>query len=161
MPLSPPVMSAILPSSLPMYFSLLVIGSLFFASVRASERSRPVSSSCFLSWDAGSRASSSSVVSILEGSGRILHEGDVVAKLHTKARGALDAGVRDHADEDELLDPPLGEVGVEIGIGEAALCPVLQHDDVTIAWAECGMELSAPTSGSEALGLVRPHLGWV
>src|SRR5262249_50182378 len=38
MPLLPPVMSAIFPSSLPTSFSLGVIFSLFFASVRASER---------------------------------------------------------------------------------------------------------------------------
>src|SRR5207302_1021059 len=42
-----------------------------------------------------------------EGSGRILHEGDVVAQLHAKTRGGFDAGVRDHADENDLLDPPL------------------------------------------------------
>jgi hypothetical protein len=57
--------------------------------------------------------------------------------------------------------PPLGELGVEIGMGEAALPPVLQHDDVTIAGTEFGMERSAPTAGGEALALVRPNLSWV
>jgi hypothetical protein len=46
-------------------------------------------------------------------------------------------------------------------LGEAALRPVLEHDDVPMVGAEFGVELSAPTSGSEALGLVRPNLRWV
>src|SRR6267143_889509 len=53
----------------------------------------------------------------------------------------------------------LFELGVEVGIGEAALRPVLKHDDVTIAGTELGMELSAPSSGGEAAALVRPNLG--
>ena len=60
----------------------------------------------------------------LEGSGRILNQGDVVAELHAKASGALDAGVRYKADEDDFLDLPLFELGVEISIGEAALPPM-------------------------------------
>ena len=36
-------------------------------------------------------------------------------------------------------------------IGEAALAPVLKHDDVAIAGAELGMELSANASGYEAI----------
>jgi hypothetical protein len=85
----------------------------------------------------------------------------VVARLHAKASGRFDAGVRYKADEDDFVDPPLFELGVEIGIGEAALPPVLMHNDVAIARAEFGMELSASTSASEAVALVRPHLGRV
>src|SRR5260221_3030605 len=98
---------------------------------------------------------------LLEGSGRILNEGDVVAKLHAKASGALDAGVGYHADEDDFLDPMLCELGVKIGISEAALCPVLKHDDVASAGAELGVELYAPSSGGEALDLDPPHLALV
>jgi hypothetical protein len=60
-----------------------------------------------------------------------------------------------------FLDSPLLELRVEIGIGKAALCPVLEHDDVAMVGAEFGMELSAPTSRREGLGLVHPNLGWV
>ncbi len=67
---------------------------------------------------------------------------------------ACTAGVGYHADEDDVLDPMLCELGVEVGIGEAALCPVLKHDDVASAGAELGMELSAPRSGGEAVDLV-------
>ena len=35
--------------------------------------------------------------------------------------------------------------------GEAALAPVLKHDDVAITGAELGMELSANASGYEAI----------
>ena len=98
---------------------------------------------------------------VAEGRGRILNESDVVAKLHAKASGGFDTGIRYQADEDDVLDPPLFELGVEIGIGEAALCPVLKHDDVAMVRTKFGMELSAPTSGCEGLGLVRPNLGWV
>src|SRR5882724_1270549 len=76
---------------------------------------------------AGSRASNSSVVRMAcakrgpltsapraclrsEGSGRILDERDVVAKLHAEASDALDADVRYEADEDDLLDPTLREL---------------------------------------------------
>ena len=45
----------------------------------------------------------------LEGGGRILNQRGVVARLHAEASGALDAGVRYEADEDDLLDPPLCE----------------------------------------------------
>ena len=96
---------------------------------------------------------------LVESSGRILNEGDVVAKLHAKASGAFDTGVRYHADENNFLDPMLCELGVEIGIGEAALCPVLKHDDVAIAGTELGMELSAPRSGGGGVDLVPLNLG--
>ena len=48
-----------------------------------------------------------------------------------------------------------------IGIGEAALAPVFMHDDVAVAWSEFRMELSAPGSSGETLGLVHANLGWV
>jgi len=46
---------------------------------------------------------------LLEGSGRILNQGDVVAKLHAKASSGFDAGVRYKADQNDFLDPPLFE----------------------------------------------------
>ncbi len=96
-----------------------------------------------------------------EGSGGVLNESNVVAELHAKASGGFDAGIRDKTDKDDLLDPPLFELEVEIGIGEAALAPVFKNDDVAIVGAEFGMELAAPGSGGEELGLVRANLGWV
>ena len=39
---------------------------------------------------------------LLEGSGRILNESDVVAKLHAEASGGFDAGVRYKADEADV-----------------------------------------------------------
>jgi hypothetical protein len=97
----------------------------------------------------------------IERGGRILNEGDVEPKLHAKASSGFDAGIRDKSHKDDLLDPPLFELGVEIGISEAALRPVFQHDDVVVARAEFGMELSTPISGSEVVSLVCPNLGWV
>ena len=38
---------------------------------------------------------------------------------------------------------------------------MLKHDDIPRVVTELGMELSAPTSGSEGLDLIRPNLGWV
>ena len=98
---------------------------------------------------------------VIEGGGRILDESDMVAELHAEASGGFDAGIRHEADEDDLLDPPLCELGVEVGIGEATLSPVLEHDDNAKAGAEFGMELSGPASGGEAAALVRPNLGRV
>jgi hypothetical protein len=56
--------------------------------------------------------------------GRILHERDVVAEFHPEASGRLDAGVGDHAHEDDFSDVVLLELEVEVGVGEAALSPV-------------------------------------
>src|SRR5207244_8389924 len=95
----------------------------------------------------------------IECSGRILDQRDVVAKLHAEASGGFDAGVRYKTDQDDFLDSPLCELGVEISIGEAALSPVLQHDDVASAGAKFGMKLSTPTSGGEALALIRSNIG--
>jgi hypothetical protein len=47
----------------------------------------------------------------------------MVAQFHAKASVAFDASVRHKADQDDLLDPPLCELGIEVGIGEAALRP--------------------------------------
>ncbi len=76
---------------------------------------------------------------LLEGGGCILDQGDVVAKLHAKASGGFDAGVRYKADEDDFLDPPLFELGVEIGIGAAAL-------------PQCSSTTTSPSRG--------PNSGW-
>jgi hypothetical protein len=61
-----------------------------------------------------------------EGRRRVLDQGDVIAELHASASGGLDAGVRFEPDEDDPLDPPL----CELSVGEAALSPMLEHDDV-------------------------------
>jgi hypothetical protein len=98
----------------------------------------------------------------VECSGRVFDEGDVVAELHAEAGSGFDAGVRYQADEDDLLDPPLLELSVEIGIGEAALRPVLEHDDVAGLGTELGMELSTPTSGGEPrVWFVRSCVGFI
>jgi hypothetical protein len=86
---------------------------------------------------------------VAKGGGRVLNEADMVAKLHAKATGGFDVGVRYEADEDDFLDAPLFELGVEIGIGEATLCPVLMHDHVVIVGAEFGIELSAPVPAAK------------
>ncbi len=83
-----------------------------------------------------------------EGSGRILNQGDVIAQLHAEASGGFEAGVGDQADEDDLLDPALFEFGVQVGIGEAALRPVLVHDDISRPGTELGIELSTPAPDS-------------
>lgn len=43
---------------------------------------------------------------------------------------AFGAGVGDHTNQDEALDSPLDELEVEIALGDAALGPALQRDDV-------------------------------
>jgi hypothetical protein len=43
------------------------------------------------------------------------------------------------------------ELGVEIGVGEAALRPVLMDDDITLLWAELRIELAAPCAAFERL----------
>src|SRR5438445_13776383 len=91
----------------------------------------------------------------IECSGRILNQHDMVAKLHAEASSGFDAAVRYKTDQDDFLDSRLCELGVEISIGEAALSPVLPHDDVASPGGKFGIKLSTPTSGREASTLVR------
>ena len=44
---------------------------------------------------------------VAEGRGRVLDQRDMIAELLAKPAGRFDAGVGDHADQDDLLDPVL------------------------------------------------------
>ena len=46
-----------------------------------------------------------------EGRRRILHEGDVVAEFHAETASRFDAGIRQHANDDNLFDPMLFQPG--------------------------------------------------
>ena len=58
-----------------------------------------------------------------EGGGRIFDQRDVIAEFHPEASGGLDAGVGDHADQDDLTDAVLLGLKVEVRVREAALRP--------------------------------------
>lgn len=62
----------------------------------------------------------------LESSGSILDEGDAVAQFHTETGRSLDAGIRDKADKNNLLNAMLLKLHVEISIRETILHPVLR-----------------------------------
>jgi hypothetical protein len=53
------------------------------------------------------------------------------------------------------------ELDVQIGIGEAALGPVLEQDDVAGLRTELGVEPSTPAAVRDPLGLFHPGLGRV
>jgi hypothetical protein len=65
-----------------------------------------------------------------EGSGGVFDQGDVVPQFPAEAAGRLDAGVGDHADQDNAADAVLLELQIEVGVGEAARSPVLEGNDV-------------------------------
>ena len=67
----------------------------------------------------------------VECGGAVLHQGYMITQLHPVAAGGLDTAAGDQPDQDDLLDAMLLELGVEIGVGEAALRPVLVDDDIT------------------------------
>ena len=73
---------------------------------------------------------------VADGRRRILHEGDVVAEFHTETAGRLDAGIRQHADDDDLFDPQLFQLVVEVCVRETALRPVLFDNDVALLGLE-------------------------
>src|SRR6187200_2858697 len=91
---------------------------------------------------------------VTERSSCILNESNMVAKLHAKTSCGFDTGVRYHTDQNYFLNPTLLELSIKIGIGKAALCPVLKHDYITFARTKFRMELAAPSSSSETPGLV-------
>jgi len=51
---------------------------------------------------------------------RVLDHGDLVAELGGVADGCLDTGVRDEADDDELVDPVFLQLQVQVGVRETA-----------------------------------------
>ena len=75
----------------------------------------------------------------------------MIAELHPEAAGGLDAGVGNHADQDDLTDAVLLELKVEVRVGEAALRPVLMNNDVTFLRAKFWVEFPAPSAAMENL----------
>jgi hypothetical protein len=63
-----------------------------------------------------------------EGRGRVAHQCDVVAHLYAEPACRLDAAAGHQADGIDPVDAVLFELGVEVGIGEAALRTVLMND---------------------------------
>src|SRR5207245_2350495 len=82
----------------------------------------------------------------------------MIAEFHSKAPRGLDAGVGNHADQDDLLDTMLLELRIEIGVGEAALCPMFVDDDVPLLRSEFRIKLAAPAAGLEDSRMKRAHL---
>ena len=84
----------------------------------------------------------------------------MVAEFHPETAGGLDAGVRQHADEDDLLDSVLFKLLVEVSISKAALGPVLLDDDVSLLRDKVRMPLTAPSTLREDLVLSPGELPW-
>ena len=53
-----------------------------------------------------------------EGGGGVPDQRDVISELHAEAAGRFDAGVGDHADQDDMTNAVLLELQVEIGVGK-------------------------------------------
>src|SRR5262245_46251281 len=85
---------------------------------------------------------------------RITNQCDVIAELHREARRRIDACVGKQPGDDDMTDVVLLQLHVEVGIGEAALSPVLPDDDVTVPRREIGMELTSPRSLREVMVLL-------
>src|SRR5215472_1145986 len=85
----------------------------------------------------------------------IAHQGDVIAEFRAVARGALDAGVREHACDDDLLDAALLELEIEVGVGKPVLAPMLLNRDV--AWL--GHQFRVPVAAPHTLSKDRLAIG--
>src|SRR5262245_59032160 len=88
---------------------------------------------------------------VAEGGGRVTYQRDVVAKLHCVLGCGLDAGLGNQADNDHVGDAVLLELHVEIGVGEAALPPMLGGDDVARLRREIRVEFAAPFATCEVM----------
>jgi hypothetical protein len=93
-----------------------------------------------------------------EGRRRILHESDVVAEFHAETAGRFDAGIRQHANDDNLVDPKLFQLVVEVGVRETALRPVLFDNDVALLRLEIIVKRPAPRIFGKRLALARGNL---
>jgi hypothetical protein len=82
----------------------------------------------------------------------------VVAEFHTDAPGRLVTGVRQQAEEDDLLLAVALELMVEVGVREAARRPVFGGDDVTRLYLEVVVEGATPRTFGESLPLGRTEL---
>ena len=91
----------------------------------------------------------------------ILHQRDVIAELHREAGRRLDASVRQQTDHDDVFDAVLFELLIEIGVGKAALGPMLLDDDVAFLGHEVRMPFTAPGSFGKSLPFTRGDLAWV
>jgi hypothetical protein len=78
--------------------------------------------------------------------------GRIIARLRSRTElvavtaGPFYAPRRGHSGQDDLLDAVLAEVGVEVGVREPALPPVLARHDVTVSRGEVRVPLAAPGS---------------
>jgi hypothetical protein len=77
----------------------------------------------------------------------------VVAEFHPETAGGFNAGVRQHADEDDLLDSVLFKLLVKVSISKAALRPMLLDDDVSLLRDKVRMPVTAPSILREDLVL--------
>ena len=91
----------------------------------------------------------------------VLHQRDVIAEFHSEAGRRLDASVRQQTDHDDVFDAVLFELLVEIGVGKAALGPMLLDDNVAFLRHEVRMPFAAPGSLGKSLPFTRGDLAWV
>src|SRR5262249_54218576 len=89
---------------------------------------------------------------------RVSYHGDLVAEFGGIAHGRFDAGMRDQADDDQLMDAVLLELQIQVGVGETAGAPMFLRDDLTRRRHEFGAEFTAPGAVFEALVLPRRPL---
>ena len=84
---------------------------------------------------------------------RVSHHCNLIAELNGEANRRFDAGMRYEPDDDELMDPMLLELQIQIRVGEAAGAPMLRCDDLTWLRHELGPDLAAPCAVFESLSL--------
>ncbi len=85
---------------------------------------------------------------------RVSDHRDLVTELGCEANGRFDAGMRDEADDDELMDAVLLELQIEIGVGKATGAPMLRGDNLARLGLEPGTDLATP--GAVLEGLAHP-----
>src|SRR4029077_4738541 len=86
---------------------------------------------------------------------RVLHHGDLIAKLSGKANSCLHACVCDEPDDNDLMDAVVLELQVKVGVGEATGAPMLSRNNLARLRYELGTDLATPCAISEGLVLPR------
>src|SRR3984893_13569223 len=83
--------------------------------------------------------------------GRVPDHRDLVTKLDGIADRCLDAGVRDESHDNELVNPVLLELQIQIRVGETAGTPMLEGHDIARSRLELRADFAAPRAVFERL----------
>ena len=90
---------------------------------------------------------------VREGGGGVAHKRHVIAELHREPGGRFNAGIGQQPDYDHMRDAFLLQQEIQVGIGEAALPPMLLCDEVAGLRRKVRVPFAAPFAARKTVAL--------